>query len=97
MTQDQCIKQAIGRIGRVGRTVGVERLAQFAADVLLPLTNRDATIDPGLILVDEVDPETGEHRTVERRIHPPRRVAPYNYGAQDVLWLEREIRRRAGL
>ena len=97
MTQDQCIQQAIGRIGRIGRKVGREALRCFAFEALEPMTKRDQTIDPGVVTEDRFDPETFLHSTVTTQIHPPRPVAPYNYGPTDVLWLEREIRRRAGL
>lgn len=97
MTQDQCIEQAIGRIGRIGRNVPRQMLEAFAQEALAPMTMRDRTIDPGTVTADEFNPETFEHRTVTRQIHPPRPVAPYNYGPLDVLWLERELRRRVGL
>ena len=58
-----------------------------------PYMSRDATMDPGKVLVDEVDPETLEHRTVERQIHAPRQVRPFVFGPAEVQDLARHIRR----
>jgi hypothetical protein len=97
MTQDQCIQQAIGRVGRIGRQIDRAVLEGFAKEALEPMTKRDQTIAPGTVTEDKFDPETFTHTTVTRQIHPPRPVAPYKYGPLDVLWLEQELRRRAGL
>ena len=101
MTQDECIKQAIGRVNRyfpkTGGIQGLEFLMKFAREALDPMTRRDQVIDPGEATAEKWNPETHKSETVAVKLHPARPVAPYVYGPQDVLWLEREIRRRAGL
>ena len=97
MTQDQCINQAIGRIGRIGRRIDRAVLAGFAVEALEPFIKRDQTMVDGKGYAEKFNPETFTSETVAVQLHRPRQVAPYNYGPQDVLWLEREIRRRAGL
>lgn len=59
--------------------------------------HRDATVDPGTVLVDEVDPETFEHRTVEKQLHPARKVRPFVFGAAEVRDLANHIRRELRL
>lgn len=94
MTRDECIRQAVWHVGSV--KIKREQIFQFADEALAPIDKRDSTMVDGKGFKDTID-EDGNHKTVEIQIHPPRKVAPYNYGPQDVLWLEREIRRRAGL
>lgn len=95
MTQAECVKQAIGRI----KAPSVDRrlLTRFADEALEPLTKRDETVVDGRRTAEKYDRATFTSETVAVELHPARRVAPYNYGPADVLWLEREIRRRAGL
>ena len=62
-----------------------------------PYLHHDAAVDPGTVLVDEVDPETFEHRTVERQIHAPRSVRPFNFGPAAVRDLANHIRRELKL
>lgn len=95
MTQDECIRQAIRRIGRT--QVPNASLLQFASEALEPLTKRDATTVDGKATSEKYDRATFSSKTVEFQLHAPRLVRPYRYGPADVLWLEREIRRRANL
>ena len=100
MTQDECIKQAINRIKHVkhvDRTRELETWTQFAKEALEPLTKRDVTVVDGKATAEKYDRSTFSSSTVEVQLHAPRQVQPYKYGPADVLWLEREIRRRAGL
>lgn len=97
MTRDECMKQALARIGHRGSHWPAVALRGFALDAMAPFIRRDETMVDGKATSEEIDIETGEKRTVEVQLHPQRLVAPYNYGINEVLWLEREIRRRAGL
>ena len=97
MTQAECIKQAIGRIRWQGMVDSRTILERFAAEALEPMTRRDQTEVDGLAVAEKWNPETHTSDTVTVQLHRPRRVAPYIYGPADVLWLEWEIRRRAGL
>jgi hypothetical protein len=96
MTRDECIRQAIGRIVRLSDNRR-GKLHEIALEALAPLDVRDKTVVDGRGYAERRDPETGEMETVEVQLHPPGPVVPYRYGTQDVLWLEREIRRRAGI
>lgn len=62
-----------------------------------PYKRRDATVDTGTVLVDEVDPETFEHRTVEKHLHVQRLIIPFNFGPAEVQDLARNIRRELRL
>ena len=93
MTQDDCIKEAIRRIGRTHIPAAV--LMEYARESLEPLTRRDQTMTDGKGFAEKYDRATFSSSTVEVQLHAPRLVAPYRYGPADVLWLAREIRRRA--
>ena len=62
-----------------------------------PYLHHDAAVDPGTVLVDEVDPDTLKHRTVEHQIHAPRSVKPFIFGPAEVQDLARHIRRELRL
>jgi hypothetical protein len=75
-----------------------KELAQLSIDAwMAPYEERDATVDPGVVLVDEIDPETGRHRTVERQLHPARLVRPFVFGPSEVRDLVNHIRRELRL
>ena len=95
MTQDECIKQAIRRIGRTQYPAAY--LLALAVEALQPLTERDKTQMDGKARAEKYDRATFSSTTVEVQLHPPRPVRPYVSNPADVLWLEREIRRRAAL
>jgi hypothetical protein len=62
-----------------------------------PYLHRDSTVDTGKVLVDEVDPETLGHGTVEKQLHPARQVRPFVFGPAEVQDLARNIRRELKL
>ena len=95
MTTNECKRQAM-RMSGVARGREVEAQAAVAA-WMAPYVARDAVVDPGTVLVDEVDPETFEHRTVERQIHAARSVKPFVFGAAEVRDLANHIRRELRL
>lgn len=95
MNAESCKREAI-KMARVG--IGQFADAEVAADAWLkPYADRDATVVDGKMLVDEVDQETFEHRTVEHQMHAPRRVRPYMFGVADVRSLANHIRRELRL
>ena len=97
MNADECRRQALNY---VRFPVGFDRYGELDAIVagwMAPYMDRDGVIDPGVVLVDEVDGETLEHRTVERVIHGPRVVRPFVFGAHEVIALSNHIRRELRL
>ena len=95
MTADECMKRAL-RQAQVRNEF--RQQAEYAAIAwMAPYEARDATMDPGVVLVDEVDSGTFEHRTVEKRLHPARQVRPFNFGSAEVLSLANHIRRELRL
>ena len=72
--------------------------ASSAAEKWLgPYDKRDATVDEGLVPVDMIDPDTGQHRTVIKQIHQPRKVVPFNFGLAEARSLARYIRQELNL
>jgi hypothetical protein len=75
----------------------LEEADAVAAKWIAPYVARDATMDPGVVLAEEVDPETFEHRTVEKQLHPARQVRPFVFGPAEVRDLVNHIRRELRL
>jgi len=97
MNAMECKRQAV-RLARL--PADFDRYAGLDAVVrewMAPYEQRDATVDPGTVLVDEVDPETFEHRTVERQLHPKRKVRQFVFRPAEVQDLARHIRRELRL
>ena len=95
MNANECRRQALIRA-----QVHIERLdeADLAADKwAFSYLHRDSTVDTGKVLVDEVDPETLEHKTVEKQLHPARQVRPFVFGPAEVRDLANHIRRELKL
>ena len=66
-------------------------------DWMAPYVARDAVVDHGKVLVDEVDSGTFEHRTVEKQLHQARQVRPFVFGPAEVQDLANHIRRELRL
>jgi hypothetical protein len=97
MTKDECIRQAIGRLGRIGYSrLDMAALTLFAEQAVEQIVQRDMTQVDGRGFKEKWDPVTHESTIVETQLHSLRLVRAYVYGPADVLWLEREVRRRAG-
>lgn len=95
MNASECKRQAM-MWARV--PVGREGESDLAADRWLSeYVDRDSTLVPGTVLVDEIDPETLEHRTVERVLHAPRLVKPFAFGHAEVRDLANHLRRELRL
>lgn len=97
MNADRLQDQAVNQIRF---PLEFDRYAELDAAIskwLAPYVARDATVDPGTVLVDEVDAETLEHRTVEKQLHPARQVRPFEFGPAEVQDLANHIRRELRL
>ena len=97
MNASECKRQAMNY---VRFPAGFDRYAELDLIVqkwMAPYAERDSSVDAGVVLVDEVDPETLEHRTVERVLHAPRLVKPFAFGQAEVRDLANHLRRELRL
>ena len=97
MNASECKRQAMNY---VRFPAGFDRYGELDAIVagwMKPYAERDSSVDAGVVLADEVDPETLEHRTVERVLHKPRLVRPFLFGPAEVLDLANHLRRELRL
>ena len=95
MTAEECRRRALSLAGIPPEW---EMVANAAIEKwMAPYRDRNAAVDPGTVLVDEVDPETFGHRTVEKQLHPARQVRPFVFGPAEVQDLARHIRRELRL
>lgn len=90
-------KATRARLRRVENAIGGDAVEKLLDEILEPYAQRDSTMHDGTGLVDQVDEETGEHRSIPIQFHPPRPVAPFVFGPESVVWLEREVKMRARL
>lgn len=97
MNAAQCRQQALNQIRFPAEFDRYVALDAVVRDWMAPYLHRDASMDPGIVLVDEVDPETFEHRTVEKQLHQARQVRPFVFGPSEVQDLARHIRRELRL
>ena len=97
MNAAECKRQAVSQVHFPQEFDRYAALDAVITEWMAPYVARDSTVDPGTVLVDEVDPETFEHRTVERQIHAPRSVRPFNFGPAAVRDLANHIRRELKL
>ena len=97
MNADECKRQAVLQFHVPASFDRYAELDAAVAKWMAPYVARDAVMDPGTVLVDEVDPETFEHRTVETVIHAPRQVRPFVFGSAEVRDLANHIRRELRL
>ena len=97
MNADECKRQAVLQIHVPASSDRYAELDSAVAKWIAPYVARDATMDPGVVLVDEVDSGTFEHRTVEKRLHPARQVRPFEFGPAEVQDLANHIRRELRL
>ena len=80
MNADECKRQAVNQIRFPSEFDRYAELDAAVAKWMAPYKRRDSTVGAGVVLVDEFDPETFEHRTVEKQLHPARQVRPFVFG-----------------
>ena len=97
MNADDCKRAAIAQIHFPAEFDRYWALDSVCSRWFVPYKRRDSTVDHGTVLVDEVDPVTLEHRTVEKQIHAPRPVRPFVFGPAEVRDLANHIRRELRL
>ena len=97
MNADECKRQAVLQIHVPASFDRYAELDAAVAKWMAPYVKRDSTVDTGTVLVDEVHPETFEHMTVEKQLHPARQVRPFVFGPAEVRDLANHIRRELRL
>lgn len=102
MTCDELMTAVLARLRLPA--VDVPQAKIVAAEILAPYRSRDSKMDDGTRWTEEmrerVHPQIREKVLVPEPalvVGPAYRTEPYNFPAQAVAWLEREIRRRMKL